>query len=121
VIPNRPPETIHRQAARAEIRLLWLRDLYEMPDHSIHKAGDLDRDERIVVERWLGRSLGNDETISVNAYRPHSAPAGDEREILRRQIVAQAREIGSRAPAANEEDVESLVDEAIAATRGRRG
>jgi hypothetical protein len=36
-----------------------------MPDHSVHKAGDLAHDERLLVERWLGRILSNDETISV--------------------------------------------------------
>jgi len=92
-----------------------------MPDHSVHKAGDLAHDERLVVERWLGRALSNDETISLSAYRPHSAPAGDERESLRREIVAQAQEIGSRVQDVNEKDVDTLVDEAISATRGRRG
>jgi hypothetical protein len=92
-----------------------------MPDHSVHKAGDLAPDERLLLERWLGRPLSNDETISVNAYRPHPPPIGDEREILRREIVAQAREIGSRVQDAHEEDVDALVDEAFSATRGRRG
>jgi hypothetical protein len=91
-----------------------------MPDHSVHKAGDLARNERLIVERWLGRPLSNDETISVNVYRPHSAPADDEHEVLRRDIVTQAREIGSRVQDVNEEEVDSLVDEAIAASRGRR-
>lgn len=27
---------------------------------------------RLIVERWLGRTLSNDETISMNAYRPHT-------------------------------------------------
>ena len=85
-----------------------------MPDHSVHKAGDLDHDERLLVERWLGRALSNDETISVNAYRPHPASAGEEREVLRREIVTQAREIGSRVPSADEKDVDALVDEAFA-------
>ena len=92
-----------------------------MADHSVHKAGDLARDERLLVERWLGRPLSNDETISVNAYRPHAAPTGDDREILRREILTQAREIGSRVQDATEKDVDTLVDEACAATRGRRG
>ena len=91
-----------------------------MPDHSIHKAGDLARDERLLFERWLGRSLSNDETISVNVYRPHSAPTGDERETLRREILTQAGEIGSRVQDANEKDVDALLDEAFAATRGKR-
>jgi hypothetical protein len=38
-----------------------------MPDYSIHRASDLAGDERLIVERWLGRALSNDETISVNA------------------------------------------------------
>jgi hypothetical protein len=92
-----------------------------MADHAVHKVGDLGRDERLLVERWLGRTLSNDETISVNAYRPHSAPTGDEREKLRQEVMTQAREIGSRVQDANEEDVGALVDEAITATRGRRG
>ena len=92
-----------------------------MHDHSAHKAGDLARDERLPVERWLGRPLANDETISVNAYRPHSAPTGDEREILRQEILTQAREIGARLQGASEKDIDALLNEALAATRGRRG
>jgi hypothetical protein len=103
------------------ISLFWLREIVAMSDHSIHKATDLARDERLIVERWLGRTLCNDETISVNAYRPHSAPVGDEREILRREIVTQAREIGSRVQDANEKDLDALLDEAFTATRGKRG
>ena len=91
-----------------------------MPDHSVHKAADLPRDERLLVERWLGRALSNDETISVNAYRPHPAPAGDRHATLWREIITQAQEIGSRVQDAKEEDVEALLDEAFAATRGRR-
>ena len=91
-----------------------------MPDHSVHKATDLARDERLLVERWLGRALSNDETISVNAYRPHSAPSGDEREVLRREIVTQAQEIGSRAQDANEKSVDALIDEAFTAARSKR-
>ena len=92
-----------------------------MADYSVHKAGDLARDERLLVERWLGRPISNDETISVNAYRPHAAPAGKEREILWQEIMAQASEIGSRAPDANEDELDALIDEAFAATRGGRG
>ena len=92
-----------------------------MPDHFVYKAGDLAHDERSLIERWLGRVLSNDETISVNVYRPHSAPTGDEREVLRREIITQAQEIGARCRDANEKDVDALVDEAFAAIRGRRG
>jgi len=92
-----------------------------MSNHSVHKAGDLAHDERLLVERWLGRALSNDETISLNAYRPHPAPTGEERETLRREVIAQAQDIGSRVQDVNEDDVGPLVDEAISATRGKRG
>jgi len=92
-----------------------------MSDYSVQRAGDLARDERLLVERWLGRPVANHETISVNAYRPHLAPTGDEREILRREIVTQAREIGSRVQDSNESDLDALLDEAFSATRATRG
>ncbi len=92
-----------------------------MSDHSIHRASDLAGDERMIVERWLGRALANDETISVNAYRPHVAPDSARRQELRRDIVAQAREIGTRAKDFPDEELEDLLGEAFADVRGRRG
>ena len=92
-----------------------------MPDYSVHRAAELAGDERVVVERWLGRALSADETISVSAYRPHPAPVGEERQNLRRDIISQAREIGSRAPDITEQEVDDLLDEAFGETRGKRG
>jgi hypothetical protein len=92
-----------------------------MSNHSTHKASELPRDERLLVERWLGRVLSDEETISVNVYRPHPAPNGDEREALRRETVMQAREIGARAQNVSEDEVDALLDEAFAAARCRRG
>lgn len=91
-----------------------------MPDYVVHKASALARDERLLVERLLGRTLSNDETISVNAYRPLITPGGVDREALRLQIVAQALDIGSRAPDVTTEEIESMLDEAFAETRGSR-
>ena len=91
-----------------------------MPNHSVHKASDLAPDERMFVERWLGRALFRDETVTLNAYRPHTAPVGAEREALRRRIIAQASEIGSRGPEVSEDEADALVDEAFAEIRGRR-
>ena len=91
-----------------------------MPNHSVHKASDLAPDERMFVERWLGRALSRDETVTLNAYRPHPAPSGVERDALRRNIIAQACEIGSRGPDVSEDEADALVDEAFAEIRGRR-
>jgi hypothetical protein len=88
-----------------------------MANSYVHKASDLVREERMLVERWLGRPLSDDETVSLNVYRPHRAPTGFEREALRKDILSQAREIGSRAQPLSETDAAGLIDEAIEASR----
>jgi hypothetical protein len=92
-----------------------------MPDYTVHKASELAPEERSIVERWLGRNLSQDETISVNAYRPHSAPATGQRGALRHEILDQARTIGLRSPDTSEADADLLVNEAFAWVRGTRG
>jgi hypothetical protein len=92
-----------------------------MPDHSVHRVSDLAGEERLIVERWLGRALSNEETISVNAYRPHAVPDDATRQRLRRDIVAQAREIGSRAENVTDQELEDLISDALESVRGRHG
>ena len=91
-----------------------------MADHSIQRASELAGDERLIVERWLGRTLSNDETISISSYRPHPAPDRDERQDLRRKIIAQARDIGSRAGEVSDREINDLLGEAFDDVRGRR-
>jgi hypothetical protein len=76
-----------------------------MPNYSVHKASE----------------LASDESVSVNAIRPHGMPSEVERAALRREILAQAEEIGSRGPEASEEVARALVEDALSALRGRRG
>jgi hypothetical protein len=92
-----------------------------MPDYSVHKASDLAGDERLIAERWLGRALSSDETISINAYRPHAGPDSAKQQCLRQEILTQAREIGSRAEDITDRELEDLLGEAFDDVRGRRG
>ncbi|MBI3666830.1 MAG: hypothetical protein HY236_11515 [Acidobacteria bacterium] len=87
-----------------------------MANSFVHRVSDLAPEERTLVERWLGRAVSQDETISLNAYKPHAAPVGPELESLRQEIVSQAREIGSRQEI-REEEADALVDEAFAEIR----
>jgi hypothetical protein len=66
----------------------------------------------------VGRPLGGAETISLNVYRPHLPPSFSERKSLHCDIVTMAREIGERAGTITEQEVDSLVDEAIEQVRG---
>jgi hypothetical protein len=59
-----------------------------------------------------------------DGVRQHAGPCEPselERAALRREILAQAEEIGSRAPEAGEEVAQALVEDALSALRGRRG
>ena len=91
-----------------------------MSDHSVQRASDLASDERLIVERWLGRALSSDETISISAYRPHTPPDSAKRETLRQSIIAQAREIGSRSDDTSDQEIDNLLSEAFDDIRARR-
>ena len=92
-----------------------------MPDHSIQRASDLAGDERLIVERWLGRAVSNEETISINAYRRHPGPDHLRQQRLRHEIVAQASEIGSRAGDVSDQELDELLGEAFDNVRGQLG
>lgn len=91
-----------------------------MANYSVNRAMDLGEDERAVLERWLGRPIAVDETISVNAWQPHPLPGQERRDILHREIIRQAREIGLRAPQAESDDTDDLLDEAFTSVRNAR-
>jgi hypothetical protein len=90
-----------------------------MSDHSVLRAGDLGSDERLIIERWLGRTLSSDETISISAYRPHTPPDSAKQETLRRSIIGQAREIGARSGAISDQEVDELLNDAYNDIRTR--
>jgi len=92
-----------------------------MPDHSIQRASDLAGDERLIVERWLGRAISNEETISINAYRSHAGPDSLIQQRLRQDIVGQAREIGSRAGDVSDRELDEILGEAFDNARGLLG
>lgn len=91
-----------------------------MPDYSVQRASDLAGDERLIIERWLGRALSDNETISISAYRPHTPPDSAKRETLRQSIIAQAREVGSRAGDVRDQEIDELLNEAFDDIRNRR-
>jgi len=90
-----------------------------MPNHSVHKASDLAPDERMFVERWLGRALFRDETVTLNAYRPHAAPAGPGANSPAEHHRSGPRDRLTR-PRRLRDEADALVDEAFAEIRGRR-
>jgi len=49
-----------------------------MKNGALRKVGELPPDTRHAMESIIGRSLGEDEAISINVYKP--APTGEARE-----------------------------------------
>jgi hypothetical protein len=82
----------------------------------IHRAKDRSPDQKLLIERLLGRRVLEDEAISVRAFEPASIP--DER---RRQLADELRKYfaevdANRSPAAPDE-AEEVITEAIRSTR----
>ena len=73
-----------------------------------YKTTDLAPDERIAVERLLGRELQNDEAVEVIVHRAAGLPASQETE--RRVAVARIREL-ARGKSFGGATVRDLIDE----------
>ena len=50
-----------------------------MHSFAVQKAGDIELPARQWLQRLFGRSLGEDEDVTVFVISPHAAPTGDER------------------------------------------
>jgi len=57
-----------------------------------YKTTDLAPDERVAVERLLGRPLQNDETVQVVTYKLNDLTEGQE-ATCRRRAAARIREL----------------------------
>lgn len=85
-----------------------------MADHSLLETANLPDAEPVVAEKTASA------TRLADACRPHPEPNGAERETAWRELIATAREIGSRAPDVTEEELTEMIDEAIRAVRSQR-
>ena len=86
----------------------------------LHKASELPPDVRQVVGRLLGRPLDPEEYISLTAYRPHQAPAGDERAELIQRFQARIDQTAAKLEGVPEAELDALIDEAADHVRHRR-
>jgi hypothetical protein len=83
----------------------------------IHKAKDLSAEQRLAIESLLGRSIAEQEEISIRAL-PQTLPVSSER---RRAIIEELRKHfaavdGQRRPVSAQE-ADEIIDEALRSTR----
>jgi hypothetical protein len=81
-----------------------------MQNSALRKVTELTPDAIHAMERILGRSLGQDEAISISVYRP--APTGKAREEASRQLLERVAKTSQRVHGVSEADINAAIDEA---------
>ena len=91
-----------------------------MENVSINLARDLPASARIAVENLLGRSLGDDEEVSIMALDPHPAPSGEARRASAERLKGALDQLALKAQDVAGGEVDDAVDEAMDHIRPRR-
>lgn len=86
-----------------------------MPNVLIHKANELKPETRAAVEAELGRSLADDEDVSIMAFSTHDAPSGEARAKAGERLQTYFKRIDSKS--ANVPDQEVALNEALKKVR----
>ena len=84
-----------------------------MPNVLIHKANELKPQTRAAVEAELGRSLRDDEDVSIMAFPTHDAPAGELRREASQKLEAHLKRIDRQAAKKSGEGTEEALNEAL--------
>jgi hypothetical protein len=91
-----------------------------MENVSINLARDLPASARSAVENLLGRSLRDDEEVSIMALDPHPAPSGDARRASAERLRGALDQLAQKAHDVADGEVDDAVDEAMNHIRPRR-
>jgi hypothetical protein len=81
-----------------------------MKNGALRKVTELPADTRHAMESIIGRSLREDEAISINVYEP--APTGEAREAASRRLLERIDKTAKRAQGVREGEIDAAIDEA---------
>jgi hypothetical protein len=84
----------------------------------IHKANELKPATRAALEAELGRSLGDDEDVSIMPFPAHDPPVDEARMEVGRKLEGYFARIDSRRPDVPDEEADTALDEALKAILG---
>lgn len=79
----------------------------------IHKANELRPQTRAAVEAELGRSLKDDEAVSIMAFSMHEAPSGEARRKAAQKLQSHLQRTDKRTGKMNEKQTEAALQEAL--------
>jgi hypothetical protein len=91
-----------------------------MAEIAIHNVRDLGQDARRALEVLLGRRLAEEEQVSVTALAARPAPSGEARKIAAERLFESLSKMSESARAIPDDELESLIDEAMDDVRRRR-
>src|ERR1700704_3109973 len=80
----------------------FLQERCDKPNVLIYKARALKPQTRAAVEAELGRSLKDDEDVSIMAFETHEAPAGEARLRAGQKLEAGFRRIDKKTSGLND-------------------
>ena len=78
---------------------------------ALRKVVELSPDTRHAMETILGRSLREDEAISISVYKP--APTGRAREDASRRLLDRVDETAKRVQGLPDQEINDAIDEAV--------
>jgi hypothetical protein len=88
-----------------------------MQQSSLHNARTLSPLVRTALEQLLGRVLGDDESISVRAYKFHEAPSPEQQHAIAEELRHYFARIDKKTKDIPESEQEEILDEAIRSVR----
>ena len=91
-----------------------------MAEIAIHNVRDLGQEARRALEALRGRRLAEGEQVSLTALAARPAPSGDERRIAAELLLESLKAMSESAVAIPNDELESLIDEAMDDVRRRR-
>ena len=91
-----------------------------MSNTATNWARDLAPPVKAAIESLLGRSLQDDEQVSVRAFHRHAAPQGEAWQKAAHRLEEQLGRMAERAKEVSQDEVEAALDEALLHVRPRR-
>jgi hypothetical protein len=88
-----------------------------MPNVLIYKARALKPQTRAAVEAELGRSLKDDEDVSIMAFGTQEAPAGEARSRAGEKLEASFRRIDKKTASGSNETGETAFQQGLKKVR----
>jgi hypothetical protein len=81
-----------------------------MQNGALRKVTELSPDTKHAMEGIIGRSLREDEAVSINVYHP--APSGEARKEASRRLLKRIDQTAEKVRGIPEEEIDAAIDEA---------